>query len=270
MIELLKKYDPRLYINENLYIELMSYALSTDLEMTMVLSITKETEEEYRITKINIPPQFNAGTETKTLDEKYPQWCFEQVKKDIVLNGHLHTHPKFSVNPSGYDDNFFKDLIKQTNTFQFRLILNQKGNIRVDIIDAEHNYYKTDIGLYIECDKITLFTDSTTSIVNISADPDIKYTPNPKKYEYSGIYGKQYHGDHIDAYEYNIFNTEPSQPEDLVQTKPDPKQLTQHIDTKLAEDDVLFLEDFYYNLEYDEKLYLAELITREFSKKENK
>lgn len=260
----INSFNPKLYISNQLYIEMMSYALSTDLEMTMILSIDKETEEKYRITKINIPPQFNSGAETKTLDEEYPQWCFEQVKNNIALNGHLHTHPLFSVSPSGYDDNFFKDLIKQTNTFQFRLILNHKGNIRVDIIDALHNYYETDIGLYIEYDNLTIFTNSTTpSITNIIVDPNIKYVPTPRKYTtHESPYNRVFDNNIFGEEDYNIFGFQDNK--NILNT---PNKIeSSEKETDYSYDD--YINDFYESLEKEEKLYLAQLINDEF--KENK
>lgn len=255
MIELIKKKEPKLYIYEDLFIDMMSYANSTDLEMTMVLSINQEGEDTYRITKINIPPQFNASTETKTLDEEYPQWCFEQVKKDIALNGHLHTHPRFSVTPSGYDETFFKELISQTNTFQFRMILNQKGNIRVDIIDATNNYYATNIGLYVECDKLTIFIDDTTTpITNFILNPDIKYTPKQRTTYYDWNHTlfsnpKQHELDDADFDRYK----QATVPESYYDYYGDN-----------------YIDDLYKDLCLEEKIKLAQLLTADKTLKETK
>lgn len=176
-MDFIKKPSPILYISDSLYAELLAYARSTDLEMTMVLSIEQTDTYTYEVTKINIPPQWNEAAETKTIDSQYNQWCFEQIKNKIKLNGHLHTHPKMSVCPSGYDENFYTTLINSTNNFQFRLILNQQGNIRVDIIDAVNNYKAENIGIMIKAGNLTIFVDATSSPIKSIELPKVEFKP---------------------------------------------------------------------------------------------
>ena len=176
-MDFIKKPSPMLYISDSLYATLLAYARSTDLEMTMVLSIEQTGTYTYEVTKINIPPQWNEAAETKTIDSQYNQWCFEQIKNKIKLNGHLHTHPKMSVCPSGYDENFYTTLINSTNNFQFRLILNQQGNIRVDIIDAVNNYKAENIGITVKAGNLTIFVDATSSPIKSIELPKVEFKP---------------------------------------------------------------------------------------------
>ena len=179
-MDFIRKPSPVLYISDSLYAELLAYARSTDLEMTMVLSIEQTDTYTYEVTKINIPPQWNEAAETKTIDSQYNQWCFEQIKNKIKLNGHLHTHPKMSVCPSGYDENFYTTLINSTNNFQFRLILNQQGNIRVDIIDAVNNYKAENIGIMVKAGSLTVFVDATSSPIKSIELPKVEFKPTRK------------------------------------------------------------------------------------------
>lgn len=210
-MDFIKKPSPILYISDSLYAELLAYARSTDLEMTMVLSIEQTDTYTYEVTKINIPPQWNEAAETKTIDSQYNQWCFEQIKNKIKLNGHLHTHPKMSVCPSGYDENFYTTLINSTNNFQFRLILNQQGNIRVDIIDVVNNYKAENIGITVKAGNLTIFVDATSSPIKSIKLPIVEFKPTRKSetdeaYKYSYNYNLKNNYDHVEdtpTYTYN-------------------------------------------------------------------
>ena len=202
-MDFIKKPSPMLYISDSLYATLLAYARSTDLEMTMVLSIEQTGTYTYEVTKINIPPQWNEAAETKTIDSQYNQWCFEQIKNKIKLNGHLHTHPKMSVCPSGYDENFYTTLINSTNNFQFRLILNQQGNIRVDIIDAVNNYKAENIGITVKAGNLTIFVDATSSPIKSIELPKVEFKPT-RKSETDEAYKFNYnHAEDAPAYAYN-------------------------------------------------------------------
>jgi len=202
-MDFIKKPSPMLYISDSLYATLLAYARSTDLEMTMVLSIEQTGTYTYEVTKINIPPQWNEAAETKTIDSQYNQWCFEQVKNKIKLNGHLHTHPKMSVCPSGYDENFYTTLINSTNNFQFRLILNQQGNIRVDIIDAVNNYKAENIGITVKAGNLTIFVDATSSPIKSIELPKVEFKPT-RRSETDEAYKFNYnHTEDAQRYAYN-------------------------------------------------------------------
>jgi len=233
-MDFIKKPSPILYISDSLYATLLAYARSTDLEMTMVLSIEQTDTYTYEVTKINIPPQWNEAAETKTIDSQYNQWCFEQIKNKIKLNGHLHTHPKMSVCPSGYDENFYTTLINSTNNFQFRLILNQQGNIRVDIIDAVNNYKAENIGITVKAGNLTIFVDATSSPIKSIELPKVEFKPtrrsetdealaysfnhteDAQRYNYNGIKGlydygrKQNTSDLVNINEAEVFPTDDS------------------------------------------------------------
>lgn len=200
-MDFIKKPEPILYCSDALYAEMLAYARSTDLEMTMVLSIEQLSEYEYEVTKINIPPQWNESAETKTIDSQYNQWCFEQIKNKIKLNGHLHTHPKMSVSPSGYDENFYNILINSTNTYQFRLILNQQGNIRVDIIDVTNNYKAENIGLTIKTNNLLILVDNTNSPIKNIALPKVEFKPT-RKSETDEATPVRVYDHYTDAYDY--------------------------------------------------------------------
>ena len=152
-LTLLEKKEPELYIPEEIYNRMLANVRSTTLEITFMLEIIRNENDrtKFKVNNFFLPPQWNEPAESKTLDSKYPQWCLEKVKQKIKLNGQGHTHPKMSVTPSGYDVAFFKDLIKETNTFQMRLIMNQEGLIQCDLVDKEQGYVAEDLNVIVEC-----------------------------------------------------------------------------------------------------------------------
>lgn len=150
-IELLKKF-PTLIIPEKIFANLLKTVRSTTLEMTFILHIERQQNWSFIVKEALIPPQWNEPAETKTIDSQYSTWCFNQVKNKKLLNGHGHTHPNMSVGPSGYDIQFFNELKKETNTFQFRLIMNHKGNIHCDLIDMERGFVITKLNVTVPCE----------------------------------------------------------------------------------------------------------------------
>lgn len=165
--------NPQLIIPEAIYNKMLANVRSTSLEITFILEIQRDKQNKSKfITKgFHLPPQWNEPAESKTLDSQYPKWCVELVKKGIKLNGQGHTHPSMSVNPSGYDVNFFNELVKETNTFQFRLILNQKGLLQCDLIDKEEMYIAEQMDVIIPCEGFNLIVNNTHHKIEIT---DIK------------------------------------------------------------------------------------------------
>lgn len=165
----------KLIIPEKLYNELLAQVRHTTLEVTMILSIEKTNKYTYEVTAINYPPQWNEAAETKTVDKEYPSWCIQQIKQNIKINGHLHTHPNMAVAPSGYDNNFFKELTNDTSTFQFRLILNQKGLIRADLIDkVESHAVITNVPVIVPCKGFELVISEAEINFNITNVKELK------------------------------------------------------------------------------------------------
>lgn len=166
--------NPKLYMSEKLYNELLQQVKSTNLEVTFVLHIEKENNNKYVVKNFYFPPQWNESAETKTLDSDYPAWCFELVKQNIKLNGHMHTHPNFSTGPSGYDNTFFKDLIKDTKTYQFRLIMNQKGFINCDLIDKINGFVFYEIPIIVECKGFNIIVEHNFTHLQLINANDIE------------------------------------------------------------------------------------------------
>lgn len=159
---------PKLYMPSTIYNQVLNLVNSTDLEMTILFSISRELDN-FRINKVLIPPQWNEPAETKTIDSKYPKWCIEQYKNKDNLNGDGHTHPSFSVSPSGYDINYFEQMKKDTNDFKFRFIINQKGYIHCDLIDRIKNLVITDMPVTIICDGFNIeVTDNKFNLILIN------------------------------------------------------------------------------------------------------
>lgn len=186
-VEYLNQPEPTLYIPEEVYNKMLANTRSTNLEITFILHIERINGIPYAFEAkdIYLPPQWNEPAESKTLDSQYPKWCVDLVKKGIKLNGHGHTHPNMSVKPSGYDVKFFKDITAETNSFQFRFILNQKGNIQCDLIDKERGYIITDMPITVNCDGFNLIVDANRHTVDIinpkkvtlaSLNPDLSVT----------------------------------------------------------------------------------------------
>lgn len=165
-----KEKNPVLTIPENIYNTMLSNVRSTDLEITFILEIErrKNNPTAFTVKSFQLPPQWNEPAESKTIDSQYPKWCVDKVKQGIKLNGHGHTHPKMGVTPSGYDINFFKELEKDTNTFQFRFILNQKGLIQCDLIDKEEGYIAEQMDVVVPCEGFNLIINSTNHTIVIT------------------------------------------------------------------------------------------------------
>lgn len=169
------KKEPRVLVNitEALYNDLLSLVNSTDLEITLVLELEKIDKYNFKIKNYFIPPQWNESAESKTLDSQYPKWCIEQIKEGHKLNGHMHSHPQFSVTPSGYDTKFFDELVEETNSYQARFIINQKGFITADIINEEDNYIAEGCTVKIICDNFNILADATSIKPYIEGVKDI-------------------------------------------------------------------------------------------------
>lgn len=174
MIQFLELKAIKVLISEKLYNELLQHVCANDLEMTMQLGVVNE-GDNYRIESYSIPPQWNEGAESKTLDSKFPKWCFEQRQKGIKINGHFHTHPKFAPNPSGFDISYFKDVIKETTTLQARFIMNQAGKMQCDIVDRTNNLLITDHPVTVECECFNLILTSSAIDCEIVDRDNIKY-----------------------------------------------------------------------------------------------
>lgn len=169
-IKFKKQPDIIIDINEQLYNDLLSLVNSTDLEMTLILELEKISKYSFKIINYLIPPQWNESAESKTLDSKYPQWCVEQIKNGHKLNGHMHSHPKFSVTPSGYDNTFFNNLVNETNTYQARFIINQRGFITADIINEEDNYIAEECNIRVLCNNFNILVNAKSVTAEVNFD----------------------------------------------------------------------------------------------------
>lgn len=164
-------FTPQLIIKEEVFNKLLNNVRNTTLEMTFILHINriKDTPWSFEAVGVHFPPQWNEAAESKTIDSQYPKWCFNKIKNEkVILNGHGHTHPKMSVNPSGYDVNFFNELVKDTNTFQFRLIANHKGNIRCDLIDREKGFICNEVPVIVPCQGFNLVVGSNNYSIEVT------------------------------------------------------------------------------------------------------
>lgn len=163
------KLGPQLIMPEKVYNKLLTNIRATKLEMTFILHIKRieNTQWAFETVDVHIPPQWNEPAESKTLDSEYPSWCYKKITEEKVsLNGHGHTHPMMSTNPSGYDIKFFNELTEDTNTFQFRLIANHKGHIRCDLIDKEKGFICSEITIIVPCKGFNLYiTKDSFSII---------------------------------------------------------------------------------------------------------
>lgn len=165
--------NPKLFISEEIYSYLLQQIRTTQREVTFVLHIEKESDDLYKVVAPYYPPQWNEPAETKTLDSEYPNWCYELTKSNVRLNGHLHTHPNFSTNPSGYDITFFNNLIEDTNTYQFRFIMNHKGLINCDLIDRINQLVFYEVPVIVPCKGFNLIINNNLKKLEITNQNDI-------------------------------------------------------------------------------------------------
>ena len=171
------KYNPELLIPEKVYNKLLTNVRATKLEMTFILEIKRleEVSWAFLAEDVHIPPQWNEPAESKTIDSQYPQWCYQKITEEkVTLNGHGHTHPNMSTNPSGYDTTFFEQLKTDTNTFQFRLITNHKGHIRCDLIDKEQGFICTNVPVIVPCKGFNLHISSSTYNIEITNPAELE------------------------------------------------------------------------------------------------
>ena len=161
---------PLVIIKEKHFNYILEQIRSTNLEITYIVSFEKQ-DNRYISKEVYLPPQWNSPAETKTIDSQYSKWAFDLANKGIILNGHGHSHPKMAVNPSGYDIDFYNKIKRDTETFQIRLIINQKGYIRCDLCD--YSTYRAsfeEIPVYISCEGFIII--ATTEGWTIKVDPN--------------------------------------------------------------------------------------------------
>lgn len=157
-----------------------------NLEVCMFGSLVKISDTEYAIDgDLYTPPQFNEPAETKTVDSEFPKWAytFSKENPDKNLYVDMHSHVNMAPNPSGFDVGYFKDMIYSTTKQKVRIIFNNKGHIRCDIIDkiSKPQIVAEEVDVITKCDgfniisttnsyRVEITDKSKLNIVNINSD----------------------------------------------------------------------------------------------------
>jgi|AntRauTorckE6833_2_1112554.scaffolds.fasta_scaffold05763_2 hypothetical protein len=97
-----------------------------DYEVMWLGIIKKLKAKKYVLKDVLFPPQENKPSHVETKDDEFPSWFFKNIVKknnhtNIRLHG--HTHPVFATNPSGIDDQQFKEFINEVDDYMIQLIM---------------------------------------------------------------------------------------------------------------------------------------------------
>lgn len=110
----------------------------------------------YVIEDIIVYPQTVTGTTCEQDDDK--MFEFEMSLTTDQVNHkrfHGHSHVNMGTSPSGVDENFYQDLLSQTNDYFIITITNKRNEYTTRFYDIANNILYTDIPIQV------LFTDGT-------------------------------------------------------------------------------------------------------------
>ena len=138
---------PKVYITYEALLKMNQIVNTCTAEVGWLGSVVKK-DNEYYVTDIYLMKQLVTGVTTELDEEDLHNFFQNLIMTDpdkynsIKLWG--HSHVKMQVNPSGQDDETFKEYY-QDNPFFIRLIANQKEDMRIDIAVKEDGFVYYDI-----------------------------------------------------------------------------------------------------------------------------
>ena len=144
-IMLAPKQAPRVSFDEAAILKMQSFVALADIEVAWLCFVETITpHEEYYVYDCELLKQ-DATSVTAEIDETaLIEFGEKLLNEDRTfdynnLRGWGHSHVKMAVNPSGTDDDTFKQLYENCEYF-IRIICNKDGVMRVDFVDTELEY----------------------------------------------------------------------------------------------------------------------------------
>lgn len=102
--------------------------------------IVHKDEEGFLVTDVIVYPQVTTATTVDADEDKYAMWV--ATLEDEQFNGlrlQGHSHVNMACFPSGTDEDYYKDLVKQVQDYYIVVILNKKNDLFVRYYDIENN-----------------------------------------------------------------------------------------------------------------------------------
>ncbi len=117
-------------------------------EVTWLGKIKVSKNGNYILSDIFFPPQENDFAFVTTQDDKFPTWFFETFVKrgtHTTVRLHGHTHPYFMTNPSGTDQQQFKEFMSQVDDYMIQLILSNTKDPHCELWNVDGTKEKLEV-----------------------------------------------------------------------------------------------------------------------------
>ena len=149
--------EPEIFITSDAYIKMRKLVDDNTTEIGWYGTVTQMPGlNAYVIEDIIVYPQTVTGTTCEQDDDK--MFEFEMSLTTDQVNHkrfHGHSHVNMGTSPSGVDENFYQDLLSQTNDYFIITITNKRNEYTTRFYDIANNILYTDIPIQV------LFTDGT-------------------------------------------------------------------------------------------------------------
>lgn len=136
----------------------------------------------YHIDNIKIAPQMkNSGAYVETDETRIPDWLAEHYPNIVdrrKLRIHGHTHPG-STYPSQTDEGLFAQLLRDTDDFHLRIIVNKNQEFTLDLFDKNDNVIWKRLHMYIRIGENKLLKSTGNGkfeLITSIADDNISFS----------------------------------------------------------------------------------------------
>lgn len=203
--------EPTVYITMEAHTKMRMLVDETTTEIGWYGIVTKSPglENTYVIEDIIVYPQRVTGATCEQDDDKMFEFemslTTEQVNHKRFQG---HSHVNMGVTPSGVDEQFYQDLLKQVNDYFIITVTNKSGAYHTRFYDMENNILYKDVPITVITDAGTPLKDwyeeskdklSQRSYTTIPSTPTDKPTAGASAPSYSSLWDKdKYHSPYDD------------------------------------------------------------------------
>jgi hypothetical protein len=230
--------EPTIYITTNAYIKMRMLVDKCDKEVGWygIVDTVPGLEATYLIEDIVVYPQKVTGATVEQDEDRMFEFEMSLTTEQVNHKRfHGHSHVNMSTNPSGVDENFYQDLLSQTNDYFIITVTNKRNEYTTRFYDVANNILYTEVPIELIQDDGTSYlewfennkeqikeptksfessfklpTTSTTkyskqlNLLDEDGDEYPMWDPNLYDYitpsEYNEIYGHPYTGQYDDYY----------------------------------------------------------------------
>ena len=137
------------------YAKMVSVLHHFDSEVAWHGAVTRQGDNTFIISDIDVFPQIVTGSDVTTDQEKYQRWFItasERFGNDMLMQGHSHVN--FSPTPSSVDETYYEQMLSQLGGqgFYVFMIFNKRMEHTIRIYDYDNNVFYEDqdihVGLY--------------------------------------------------------------------------------------------------------------------------